>query len=64
MRMGLLFLFMVGGGLAVGVVYSAIKLWGDAAAGRHALGFLGLLALLGSLGALIFLGALLGMGMH
>lgn len=26
--MGLLFLYMVGGGLAVGIVYSAIKLWG------------------------------------
>ena len=62
--MGILFAFMVVAGLAAGVVYSAIKLWGDAAAGRHGLGFLGLLALLGSLGALIFLGALLGLGMH
>lgn len=62
--MGMLFAFMVVAGLAAGVAYSAIKLWGDAAEGRHALGFLGLLALLGSLGALIFLGALLGLGMH
>ncbi|HEX8572852.1 MAG TPA: hypothetical protein VF759_08880 [Allosphingosinicella sp.] len=56
--------FMIVGGLAVGVVYSAIKLWGDAAAGRHGLGFLGMLSLLGALGALIFMGALLGFGLH
>lgn len=56
--------FMIAGGLALGVVYSAIKLWGDAAAGRHGLGFLGLLALLGSLGALVFLGLLFGFGLH
>lgn len=59
-----LIFYMIMVGLAVGVVYSAIKLVGDAAAGRHGLGFLGLLALLGSLGAFIFMGALLGLGMH
>jgi xanthosine utilization system XapX-like protein len=57
-------LFMIAGGLAVGVIYSAIKLREDAAAGRHGLGFLGLLSLLGSLGALVFLGLLLGFGLH
>lgn len=62
--MAILILFMVAGGLAVGIVYSAMKLMGDVAAGRHGLGFLGLLALLGSLGALIALGLLLGLGMH
>lgn len=52
--------FMVAGGLAVGIVYSAIKLWEDAA-GRHRLGFLWLLA---ALGGLVVLAALLGLDMH
>ncbi len=56
--MGVVLLYMVAGGLAVGVVYSAVKLWGDAAAGRHGLGLLGLL------GALVLLAALLGLGLQ
>ena len=62
--MGIIFAFMLVAGLVAGIVYSAIKLMGDVAAGRHGLGFLGLIALLGSLGALVFLGALAGFGMH
>lgn len=62
--MGILLLFMVAGGLAAGIVYSAIKLMGDAAARRYGLGFLGLMALIGSLGALVFLGLILGFGLH
>ena len=47
-------------GLAAGVAYSAIKLWGDVAARRYGLALLGLLSLLGSLGLLILLGLVLG----
>lgn len=46
-------------GLAAGLAYSAIKLWGDVGAGRRALAVLGLLSLLGSLGQLIILGLML-----
>ena len=55
---------MVAAALAAGVVYSALKLREDAAAGRHRLGFLGFLSLLGSLGALVALGTLLATGLH
>lgn len=45
--------------IAAGLVYSAIKLWGDVAAGRRALAGLGLVSLPGSLGQLTILGLML-----
>jgi hypothetical protein len=45
--------------IAAGLVYSAIKLWGDVAEGRRALAVLGMLSLLGSLGQLVILGLML-----
>lgn len=47
--------------LAACVAYSAIKLWGDVAARRYGLAFLGLLSLLGSLGLAILLGLMLAL---
>ena len=60
----MIFVFLVGAALAAGILYSGIKVVGDIAADRHALGFLGLVSLLGSLGALVFLGLMAGLGMH
>jgi hypothetical protein len=52
--------YMVAGGLAVGILYSAFKLWDDAPAGRRRPRFLGLALL----GALVLLSLLLGLGLH